>query len=158
MPHTACRLSRLAFACAICVQLEDFESLAIKCKDPSVIAERHHARSGLATVGGLNGDGAASIARIEQRQASIESQLRSGALNAGPEGGQVVHGTVQLVYALVFGTFGPMLQSVFNLTVLHKRSFQYCQSVMCTISGAMTRLFGGWAHTVSYTHLRAHET
>jgi uncharacterized protein involved in exopolysaccharide biosynthesis len=58
------------------VQLEDFESLAIKCKDPSVIAERHHARSGLATAGGLNGNGAASIARIEQRQASIESQLR----------------------------------------------------------------------------------
>ena len=90
-----------------------------------------------------------SRSRISSSLASIESQLRSGALNAGPEGGQVVHGTVQLVYALVFGTFGPMLQSVFNLTVLHKRSFQNCQSVMCTISGAMTRLFGGWAHSMS---------
>ena len=87
-----------------------------------------------------------SRSRISSSLSSIESQLRSGALNNGPEGGQVVHGTVQIVYALVFGTFGPMLQSVFNLTVLHKRSFQDCQSVMCTISGAMTRLFGGWAH------------
>ncbi len=33
---------------------------------------------------------------------------------------QVVHSTVQLTYALIFGTFGPMLQSVFNLAVLYQ--------------------------------------
>ena len=55
---------------------------------------------------------------------------------------QVVHSTVQLTYALIFGTFGPMLQSVFNLAVLYQREFQLCQSVLCTIAGALTRLFG----------------
>ena len=51
---------------------------------------------------------------------------------------QVVHSTVQLTYALIFGTFGPMLQSVFNLAVLYQREFQLCQSVLCTIAGALT--------------------
>ena len=35
-----------------------------------------------------------------------------------------------------------MLQSVFNLAVLYQREFQLCQSVLCTIAGALTRLFG----------------
>ena len=40
-----------------------------------------------------------------------------------------MHNTVQLTYALVFGTLGPMLQAVFNLTVLYQRDFQLCQQV-----------------------------
>ena len=59
------------------IQLDDFEALAIKCKDPQVIAERHHARSGLTHVnGGMTGAGQVAIAGLEQRQTSVENSLR----------------------------------------------------------------------------------
>ena len=67
-----------------------------------------------------------SRSRISSSLASIESQLRSGALNAGPEGGQVVHGTVQLVYALVFGTFGKVSPAVGRL--LRSLAWTHCTS------------------------------
>ena len=79
--------------------------------------------------------------RIESSLAAIQAQLRTGCVQ-----GEVVHKTVQLTYALVFGTLGPMLQSVFNLSVLYQREFQLCQQVLCTIAGAMTRLFGSAWH------------
>ena len=70
----------LSLACLcghVCVQIDDFESLAIKCKDPSVIAERHHAHSRLAVAkGGLGGTGEAALARLEQKHATMEAQLR----------------------------------------------------------------------------------
>ena len=75
--------------------------------------------------------------RIESSLAAIQAQLRTGCVHR-----EVVHKTVQLTYALVFGTLGPMLQSVFNLSVLYQREFQLCQQVLCTIAGALTRLFG----------------
>eukprot|EP01043_Picozoa_sp_COSAG02_P024790 COSAG02_NODE_1369_length_13028_cov_2.767345_3_plen_457_part_00 len=79
--------------------------------------------------------------RIESSLAAIQAQLRTGCVQ-----GEVVHKTVQLTYALVFGTLGPMLQSVFNLSVLYQREFQLCQQVLCTIAGALTRLFGSAWH------------
>ena len=79
--------------------------------------------------------------RIESSLAAIQAQLRTGCVQ-----GEAVHKTVQLTYALVFGTLGPMLQSVFNLSVLYQREFQLCQQVLCTIAGAMTRLFGSAWH------------
>lgn len=79
--------------------------------------------------------------RIESSLAAIQAQLRTGCVH-----GEVVHKTVQLTYALVFGTLGPMLQSVFNLSVLYQREFQLCQQVLCTIAGALTRLFGSAWH------------
>ncbi len=79
--------------------------------------------------------------RIESSLAAIQAQLRTGCVQ-----GDVVHKTVQLTYALVFGTLGPMLQSIFNLSVLFQREFQLCQQVLCTIAGALTRLFGSPWH------------
>ena len=80
---------------------------------------------------------AVARSRIESSLAAIQAQLRTGCVH-----GEVVHKTVQLTYALVFGTLSPMLQSVFNLSVLYQREFQLCQQVLCTIAGALTRLFG----------------
>ena len=70
-------------------QIDDFESLAIKCKDPSVIAERHHARSLTVAKGGLTGTGEAALARLEQKHATMEAQLRQMKTERGraPSGG-----------------------------------------------------------------------
>ena len=72
-----CLPEHLPMVTCLDTQLDDFESLAVKCKDPSVIAERHHARSGLTVArGGLNGLAEGALARLEQRQATMESQLQ----------------------------------------------------------------------------------
>ena len=71
-------------------QIHDFESLAIKCKDPGVIAERHHARS--IAKGGMTGAAEGAVARLEQKHAMMESQLRQMKLAAdrAPSGGASV--------------------------------------------------------------------
>jgi urease alpha subunit len=59
------------------MQLEDFEALSMKCKDPMVIAERHHVRSGLTHISeGMNGAGEAAIHDLVQRQISVEKALQ----------------------------------------------------------------------------------
>ena len=80
--------------------------------------------------------------RIETSLAAIQTYLRSGCRTGNQS---AIHKTVQLTYALVFGTICPMLQSIYNLSVAYQRDFDLCQHVLCMIAGTLVRLFGsGW--------------
>ena len=84
--------------------------------------------------------------RIKTSIAAIQAHLQKGwSVN------EVVRKTVAFVFELLW----PMLQAVFNLSVLYQREFYVCQQVLCTIAGALTRLFGSTSWKISLAAILA---
>jgi hypothetical protein len=79
--------------------------------------------------------------KIELCLASFLKQLHENEHNKR----ESVEELVRTLYQLFFGVLAPVLQAVFNLSVLHEREHDRCQLIMCAIAGATVRLYGyGW--------------
>ena len=68
--------------------LEDFETLAVRCKDPAVTAARHHAASKLGHAHASHHAHQHSINQLEQRMTKVEVSARSAHEAIGKGGGK----------------------------------------------------------------------